>query len=261
MLKLAAPISHLFKEGKYAEQIIMLSDCLECREWCIQTQLPKQELIHFDVNIIHNWNNEIKQYINNSILSKPELELVTFHMAACCDMPLVRNGMYQPGGRQYSRKELLENAAMNIKWLRSFLPQGIEIGVENTNYFPTPAYCYITESDFITDVVTKNNIHLLLDIAHGKITAYNKKIDYRDYLATLPINNMIQLHISGHGIDSNNIAYDAHDLPDESIYREVQSMIEMFPVKYLTVEFYKDHDGIIRELERYNRLKDYFNAS
>ena len=261
MLKLTTPISRLFMNEAKVQQIIEMSDSLECREWCMQTQLPKQELVHFDINIIHNWSSELKHYVYRSILSKPLLELVTFHMAACCDGPLLQNGMYQPGGRQYSREELLEHAAMNIGWIRSFLPAGIEIGVENTNYYPTQAYRHVTEGGFITDVVRESDINFLFDIAHGKITAYNKAIDYQDYLATLPLNVAIQIHISGHGIDSNNIAYDAHDRSDESIYREVQTMIEAFPIRYLTVEFYKDYDGIIQELKRYNRLKEEVNAA
>lgn len=260
MIKLTTPISHLFLKQHSAQNIMMISDSLECREWCIDAQYPKQELIHFDINIIHYWDKELRRYIYSSILSKLMVKLVTFHVSASCDTPLESNGMYQPGGIQYSREELLDNAKNNILWLRTFLTENVLIGVENNNYYPTPAYDYITDCDFLTQIVEQNNIYFLLDVAHAKITAHNRKLDYEQYLAALPLKDTIQIHISKHKINSENMAYDAHELPDESIYREVSELLRVFPVKYLTIEYYKDHNKAVKELRRYKKLKDDVNG-
>jgi uncharacterized protein (UPF0276 family) len=256
MIKLATPISRLFLKQHSAQNIMMISDSLECREWCIDAQYPKQELIHFDINIIHYWDKELRRYIYSSILSKLMVELVTFHVSASCDAPVLLKGMYQPGGKQYSREELLDNAKTNILWLRTFLNEKTLIGVENNNYYPTQAYRYITDCDFLTQIVEENNIKFLLDIAHAKITAYNRKMDYERYRAALPLKDTIQIHISKHKINSENIAYDAHELPDESIYREVCGLVEAFPVKYLTLEYYNDIEKVLQELGRYKKLKE-----
>lgn len=260
MLKLSTPISRLFLNESFAEQIIGLSDSLECREWWWESPFPRQELFHFDINIIHRWDDKRKQFIRRSVDSKPELALATFHMAACCDEPRLQNGVYRPGGREYSREEMLERAVINAGWLRTVLPTGTAIGVENTNYYPTPAYACITEGSFITDIVATSGVNLLYDIAHGKITAHNRRIDYGDYVAELPLASTIQLHISGPRMNADGIAYDAHDYPDEAIYREVESLIDRYPIKYVTVELYGEHSGVVRELERYKRLKDGFNG-
>ena len=121
MIKLVTPISHLFLQHNSAQNIMTISDSLECREWCIDAQYPKQELIHFDINIIHCWNKELRRYIYSSILSKLMVELVTFHVSASCDAPVLLKGMYQQGGKLYSREELLDNAKTNILWLLTFL--------------------------------------------------------------------------------------------------------------------------------------------
>jgi hypothetical protein len=256
MIKLATPISHLFLQQPSAENIMMISDSLECRAWCIDAEYPKQELLHLDVNMVHCWDKEMQEYICSSILSKPEIELVTFHADSCCDAPVLLKGMYQPGGKIYSRKELLENAKTNVLWLRTFMPKEVFIGVENNNYYPTPAYNYITDSDFLTQIVEENNIKFLLDIAHAKITAHNKAMDYERYRVGLPLKHMVQIHISGHEIDSEDMAYDAHELPNESICQEVSALIEAFPIKYLTVEYYKDYEKVVEELRRYGKLRD-----
>jgi len=163
--------------------------------------------------------------------------------------------MFQPGGVQYCREDLLKNARVNILWLRSFLTEEIAIAVENNNYYPTPTYDYITDSDFIAEVVEENDIKFLLDIAHAKITAHNRGIDYGKYLAALPLKDTIQIHISSHRINSARLACDAHELPGEMIYREVRSLVKAYPVKYLTVEYYKDSKKVIRALRRYSQLK------
>ena len=256
MIKLATPISHLFLHEHIAQKIIMISDCLECRDWCLWTPYPKQELIHYDINIIHFWDKDLQRMIYSSIFSKPHLELVTFHMAASYDEPVLLNGVYQPGGNECSRRELLENARGNIAWLRSFLPDEILIGVENNNFYPSPAYRHITDSDFITQVVEENEITFLFDIAHARITALNRAIDYQTYLAALPLEHMIQIHISGHKINSDNIAYDAHELPDEGIYHEVCELAATYPVKYLTLEYYNDSEKVLSQLDRYKNLKE-----
>ncbi|MBW1706761.1 MAG: DUF692 family protein [Deltaproteobacteria bacterium] len=259
MIKLATPISHLFLHTQNAREIVMVSDCLECRDWCIEEQHPKEELIHFDFNIIHHWPEAMKLRIRSSILSKPMLKLVTFHMAACCGAPVEIDGMFQPGGMQYCREELLENARVNILWIRSFLAEKTIIAVENNNYYPTPAYDYITDGDFIAEVVEENDIKFLLDIAHARITAHNRAINYKKYLATLPLKDTIQIHISSHRINSARLAYDAHEFPDEGIYREVRSLVKAYPVKYLTVEYYKDSTKVVRALRRYSQLKQDIN--
>ena len=180
-------------------------------------------------------------------------------MASRYDAPVLVKGVYQPGGKQYSRQELLKNAKLNIMWLRSFLPENVLIGVESNNFYPTPAYHHITDGDFITQVVEKNAIKFLFDIAHGKITAHNKAMAYKDYRSTLPLKDTIQIHISNHKINSQNIAIDAHEIPDDAIYHEVKELITSYPIKYLTIECYHDFEKVIHTMDRFRQLKEAVN--
>ena len=257
-MELATPISKLFDSREWAERIIDASDCLECRAESPPLKYPKQHLFHFDLNIIHEWNREQKDYLYLAILSKPELKLITFHMASSYRNASFKDGMFFPNGRPYSREELLLNAEENITWLHAFIGEDISIGVENNNYYPIPAYRYVSDGDFITQVVVDNNISFLFDIAHARITAHNKGISYEDYRSTLPLNFVIQLHICKHGINEKNLAWDAHELPDESILQEIEEIINRHPFKYLTIEYYKDIDNLLQILGRCKKLKRVF---
>ena len=65
MIKLATPISHLFKEKKSARMIIKHSDCLECRDQTIQSNISNQELFHCELQPIHIWGKKEFKYLNN----------------------------------------------------------------------------------------------------------------------------------------------------------------------------------------------------
>jgi len=259
MFKIATPISDLFENREDAEKIIEVSDCLECREEHSDTQFPKQDLIHFDLSIIHEWSREDRQHIQNLIISKPHLSLATFHLASACAKPILKDRVYYPGGQAYSREELLSNAKKNIRWLHECFGDHLLIGVENNNYYPTLAYQYITEGNFISQIVEENAIFFLFDIAHAGITAHNKGFSYEDYCATLPFQKIIQIHVCKYRVDENSMAYDTHDVPDESIFLEVDRIYQRFPFKYLTVEYYQDTNSLLLVLERARKLKKVFS--
>ncbi len=48
---------------------------------------------------------------------------------------------------------------------------------------------------------------------------------------------------------TETLAFDAHYAPDEGIYSELRHVIRAGDVDYVTVEYYKDTDGLIRSLE------------
>jgi len=254
MIKIATPISGLFNDADLVNKLIQASDCLECRPESGLKKYSKEYLFHFDFSPIHEWSREIKEYLKKTILPKEELRLITFHLASSCSDPKLVGGIFQPGGKNYSKEQLLQNAAENFAWLRSIFENKILIAVENNNYYPTEAYKYVTEGDFISQVVHDNNINFLFDLAHAKITAHNKKISYKDYLSGLPIEKTIQIHICKHGIDKNSLAFDAHELPDEIILKETAEIIKRYPVEYLTVEYYREAEGLLGVLSQCRKL-------
>jgi len=255
MVKLATPISNLFKDSIARDEIISRSDCLECREESLDSSELAQHLFHFDVSIVKPWSVEEKGFIRSAISIKSELRLISFHVASSFSELALMEGRFYPGGRRLSRQDMLLNTDANIAWLKKELgAREISIAVENNNYYPTPAYDIVTDPDFIAEIVLNNKISFLLDTAHARIAAHNRGEEIEDYNKGLPLDRIVQLHVSKHEVDNKGMAYDAHGLPDDDFFAETSDMIKRFSPEYLTIEYYKDKEGLIEALDKCRKL-------
>jgi uncharacterized protein (UPF0276 family) len=256
MFKIATPISHLFKSEADARLIVSHSDCLECRDHSPHEEnVQLHELFHFDMQIIHPIDGARFVYIEEVLRAKPHLKLVSFHVASCCDKPVLIDGVFQIGGKEYSYEELQGNAATNIARIKSFMPPGMLMCVENNNYLRSPAYKHVIEARFLNELVTKNDIYFLYDIAHAHISAVNMGVSFAEYYNGLPVSRTKQVHICKFGMRSDTEAFDAHYVPDEMIYTELEELLINHDVHYATVEYYKEIDGLIRSLQYLQNLK------
>jgi uncharacterized protein (UPF0276 family) len=145
---------------------------------------------------------------------------------------------------------MLKFAQKNIFWLKKNLKKEIKIGLENNNYYPSRSYKYVTDAKFIKKIVEENKIYFLLDVAHSMITAYNRKINFFKYLYSLPLNQVIQIHICSPGKDNkNNILIDSHLRPSKKIFNLIIKILKKFKqIEYLTIEYYKDTKGLIESI-------------
>lgn len=256
MVELATPISHLFKDGDVAEEIIQHSDVLECRDEEIDSNYPKQDVFHCELQIQHKHDEKIFSYLEKIKEQKSDLKLISFHMASGCTHPRLIEGVFQVGGTELSRDEMKDNAAENVSRFRDIFGE-TTIAVENNNFYPTAAYNYIADPDFIAEVADENNLSFLFDIAHAKISAHNKQMEFEEYKSILPLSRMIQVHICKPAIDEDNMAYDAHGCPDQDDLNEVKDLLlEYNTIKYLTVEYYKDKENLINSLVEFKKLAD-----
>lgn len=257
MIRLATPVSHLFENKDYEKIIVESSDLLECRDKSIGygNHVNKQELFHCEIQPIHELDETDWAYLHKIKDTKPNLKLLTFHLASCCDKPLIEGRMFKLGGREYTRKEMIEFAKNNVAKIKNIFGERVDIAVENNNYYPTAAYKNVTEASFISEIVNDNGLKFLLDIAHAKITCFNKNINYEKYKKELPLDKITQIHICGYSIDDDlNQAYDAHNYPNNKELLEVSEIISEYEgIKYLTVEYYKEIENLKKSLEN---LKD-----
>ncbi len=256
MIKIATPISSLFEDSSVGKEIARRSSCLELREHSPANTEPKQYSFHFDRDIIRHWNEEERDLLRTVIFSKKELKLVSFHMSAACSDPVLIDDVFYEGGREFSRQEMLECARNNVNWLRKNIirDRNIEIAVENNNFYSTPAYKHIADADFISQIISENRILLVFDIAHAKISAYNRKIPYKEYLTALPLDKIVQIHISKEGFNDKGWAFDTHELPDEVTFEQTKKLTSKFSPEYLTIEYYKSKDKLIEVLKEYQKL-------
>ena len=254
MIKLATPVSHLFENKSYEKIIVQNSDVLECRDRSIdyENHINKQELFHCELQPIHKWGDEEWDFVQKIKDTKPSLKLLTLHMASCCDKPNLNGRMFELGGREYTRKEMKDFAKNNFTKIKKIFGASVEIAIENNNYYPTEAYRDVTEAGFISEIVNENNLRFLFDIAHAKVTCFNKNINFEKYKKELPLDRIIQVHICTYDIDNElNQAYDAHNYPNDEELLEVSKIISVYEdVKYLTVEYYRDIENLEISLKK-----------
>lgn len=254
MYSIVTPISHLFEVQAQADLVIAHSDKLECRDHSIVSDIQLQTLFHCELQPCHQFEETDFSYLENVKMEKPKLELISFHLASCCHSPELINGVFMPSGYEYSDIELLENARVNFNRIKNIFGSGIKIAIENNNFYPTPAYQFITDPAFITKIIYGNDINFLYDIAHAKVSSYNLGITYQAYKNSLPLKKAVQLHICKSGI-RENMAYDAHFMPDEEEWTEVSSLLETYNgIEYLTVEYYRDLNGLIESLKQLKKI-------
>ena len=80
-------------------------------------------------------------------------------------------------------------------------------------------------------------------------------ICYDQYISTLPLDKLIQLHICQPELPEGGIAFDTHNEPNDKMYLEVMRLIKKHPtIKYLTIEYYKDKDILIGSIMKLRHL-------
>jgi hypothetical protein len=253
MLKIATPVSHLFLNEKNAKKIIKYSDCLELREGTVHLNYKKEHLFHIDRDITSPWNKKFKFFFLQTI-KKKKLKLITFQCSRCCSGEKKIDGRFQLSGKIFTKTQMFFNAKININWLKKNISKKTKIGVENNNYYPTQAYNFVTDGDFISELVIKNKIFFLLDLAHAQITSYNKKITLKKYLNSLPLNKTIQMHIVNYKI-KKKIAVDTHYVPTIKTYRLVSKILANYPsIQYLTIEYYRNTKILIKSIKKLKKI-------
>ncbi len=251
MIQIATPISDLFSESLNADRLCGLSDCLECRDQTIDSTLEKQFLFHFDLQLIHPWQESDLLYLKKVKAMKPEVKLITFHVASCCTFPVLINSFFYPTQKSVMLTEgqMLEYAFQNVNNLRAIFGNHISIAVENNNYFPTVAYDIITNPDFISKIIKKTGIYFLFDLVHARVSHHNNCISsgagisksFDEYISGFPFDEMVQIHICGSDFQPGEIALDSHEVPQKIDWEIcIEVMKNAKNLRYLTLEYYKD---------------------
>lgn len=240
-LKIAPPVSSLFLDPKSATGIAESCDCLEGRDATLSLEYPI-ELFHSDLQLIQPWDEEERASLAKVIHSHPELRVLSFHLASCYTRPVLKGGRFHPGGEKLNPDDMRRFSEENIHWLRSRFSGKLSLAVENNNWLNTEAYDHVTDADFIRLIVLENKIFLLYDHGHAQITTHGRKIPFREYYETLPIESCLQIHLSEPALGDDGFLFDAHGCPSFEAMKETVSMVaeRASSLTYLTLEYYKD---------------------
>lgn len=105
-------------------------------------------------------------------------------------------------------EEALKHIISRITQVQDFL--GRPIALENPSTYLEFKTSHIPEGTFIAEMAKQSGCHLLLDINNLYVTCYNHRLDPKAYIDVLPLDKVVQIHLSGHTNKGTHII-DTHD--------------------------------------------------
>lgn len=107
-------------------------------------------------------------------------------------------------------EETIAQVVRNVAALRDRLP--VPLILENSPQYMAVPGSTMGMVDFIAEVVRRAEVDLLLDLSHHAITCHNTGVDAVSELERLPLERVVEVHLSGLSVQSG-IAWDDHASP------------------------------------------------
>jgi uncharacterized protein (UPF0276 family) len=105
----------------------------------------------------------------------------------------------------------LENTQRRAREVRAAL--GVPLAVENISWYAHPGPQELDEATFLRELVLGADLGLLLDVNNVYVNAKNHGFDAWEFLAALPLERVVQLHVAGHQVERLGFRIDTHGEP------------------------------------------------
>jgi uncharacterized protein (UPF0276 family) len=107
-------------------------------------------------------------------------------------------------------EEAIQRVVERAKMVQDLLE--LPFALENTSSYLSFTSNEMPEWEFISQIVERANIGLMLDVNNIYVSAYNHGFDAHDYLRALPHERVVQIHLAGHTHRGSHII-DTHKGP------------------------------------------------
>ena len=255
---IATPYSTLLTNKAFFDSVSSLTDIFEIREPQIGFYYGSNVLWHCELSLCSVWSETEIDYLTNGLEILRDngagLDGISFHLASRYQDNKIIDGKFVGENTAMSETELHDNVRLNLNQVFSLFGNSLEVLVENNNHLGTDAYDVVTSPHFIKDVLQENNVFLLLDIAHARITAGNTRSCEKAYFNALPLKKVRQIHLSRHS-EVGGEFHDSHNhlLSDDwDFFRHISSISPN--LKYVTIEYYKDQETLLMLLQELKKI-------
>ncbi len=117
-------------------------------------------------------------------------------------------------------EEALTHIVNRIDAVQNFL--GRTIALENPSTYLEFKTSHIPEAEFIAQMAKRAGCNLLLDVNNVYVSSYNHRLDPKAYIDALPLERVIQIHLSGH----SNMGTHIIDTHDDHVVDEVWALYQ-----------------------------------
>jgi len=136
----------------------------------------------------------------------------------------------QAGGRHYHdllpvpyTLDIAKFIAEKARVVQDYLE--LPFALENLSSYVSFAESEMPEWDFYREVVERAGVNMLLDVNNIYVSSVNHGFAPLDYIADIPWERVLQLHLAGHSEQPDGSLLDTHDKPVKDVvwalYREV----------------------------------------
>lgn len=135
-------------------------------------------------------------------LDQHQVPLFSEHLSYCSDDGHLYDLIPMP-----FTDEAVRHIAGRIREVQDAL--GRRIAVENISYYAAP-YQALSEIDFLRAVLAEADCDLLLDVNNLYVNAHNHGYDAAGFLARVPAERVVCLHVAGHYDEAPDLKIDTH---------------------------------------------------
>lgn len=131
----------------------------------------------------------------------------------------------------------------------------VPVILENTEPLPFNGYDFEVRTERITEVLEKTGCGFVLDTGHARVSAAALKMDVHDYLNSLPLDRVVQVHVSGPRVRDGRLV-DAHEPMQETDYALLDLVLARTHPQVVTLEYIREQDALREQLFRLRDVVD-----
>ena len=152
---------------------------------------------------------------------------------------------------RYTEREGFDLICGAVEAVKPHLP--VPLLLENMPQWPTPDWDPATSPAFITRVLDQTQCGMLLDLAHVRVSAANLGRDVHAYAEELPLERVVEIHVSGPRRRSE-WWHDAHEVMVDEDYALLEWVLRRVTPKAVTLEYWKNPEYVREQLLRLAEL-------
>ena len=162
------------------------------------------------------------------------------HLAFMSADPLPGGALHDPTTLTYTvcpqlSEEVLDHACDNIARMQARF--AVPLIVENSpQYFSIPGST-MSIIDFVAEFHRRSNVGMLLDLTHFRISAMNMNFDPRREILRLPLDKLVEVHVSGFDIQEDTAWDDHAGVADEETFELLGLVLDRARPRAITFEY------------------------
>lgn len=107
--------------------------------------------------------------------------------------------------------DAVRHVAARIRQTQDILER--RIAIENASYYVAPPGAEMTETEFIGAILAEADCDLHLDVNNVYVNSVNFSFDPWAFIAALPAERVVYLHMAGHYVEPDGLLIDTHGAP------------------------------------------------